>query len=111
MKVSEYVEKGIKNIVKEEPEGYEEVGKEKSSCHTVSVYVKRSGDRIEDVKIKATNRCKKLLAISDYVAEKMKEIGKLEFEEQELLEFFKEEKEKEKMIDRINLLKTALGKG
>lgn len=110
MKVSEYLNIGTKNIVEEAPEGYEEIGVAKSGCHVVNIYVKRNNQTIADVKIKATKRCKKLLAISDYVAEKMKESGKLDINEDDILQFFKEEKDIDKMKDRINILKSALGK-
>lgn len=109
MRVSEYLEKGLKNLVDEKPSGYEEIGKSKSGCHAVNVYIKRKDGKIEDVKIKATKRCKKLLAIADYVAEDIRQKGRIEIDNQQILNFFKEEKETEKMIDRINLLKLALG--
>ncbi|MEJ5172434.1 MAG: nicotinate phosphoribosyltransferase [Hydrogenothermaceae bacterium] len=109
MKVGEYVEKGLKNIVEEKPENYKELGKAKSGCHLVTVYIRESEGKVEDVKIKATKRCKKLLAIADFIAESSKSKGKLEIDEDEILNFFKEEKETDKMKDRINLVKSAIG--
>ncbi|MEZ0323750.1 MAG: nicotinate phosphoribosyltransferase [Hydrogenothermaceae bacterium] len=109
MKLGEYIEKGSKNIVEEKPENYRELGKAKSGCHLVTVYIKESGDKLEDVKIKATKRCKKLLAIADFIAKTSKNKGKLEINEEEILNFFKEEKEIDKIKDRINLIKSAIG--
>lgn len=111
MKVGEYIEKGLKNIVDHAPEGYHQLSKAKSGCHIVEAYIKKDGDRIEDIKFKVTKRCKKLLAIADYAAEKIKETGKLEFDHQEILRFFADEKEKDKLLDRINLVRSAISQG
>lgn len=109
MKVGEYVEKGLKNLVDNPPEGYQELSKVKSGCHIIQAYVKKDGDRVEDIKFKVTKRCKKLLAVADYAAEKIKEKRTLNLDQQEILEFFKEEKDVDKIIDRINLVKSAIG--
>ncbi|MCX7760105.1 MAG: nicotinate phosphoribosyltransferase [Hydrogenothermaceae bacterium] len=109
MKVADYIERGLKNLVEEKPEDYRELGKAKSGCHQIVVYIKDSGNKIEDVKIKVTKRCKKLLAIADLVAEISKNKGRIEVNEEEILNFFKEEKEIDKMKDRINLIKSAIG--
>lgn len=107
MKVDEYLNRGIKNIVEEIPEGYEELGKAKSGCHTIAIYVKKDNTML-DVKVKVSKRCKKLLAISDYAAQRMKESGKIDIDEVDILEFFKEEREVDKMKNRINILKSAI---
>lgn len=111
MKVGEYVERGLKNLVDQAPEGYQQLSKARSGCHVVEAYVRKDGDRIEDIKFKVTKRCKKLLAVADYAAEKIRQTGKLEFDHQEILEFFGDEKEKDKLLDRINLVRSAIGQG
>lgn len=111
MKVSEYVESGLKNIVDQAPEGYQQLSKVKSGCHVVEAYIKKEGERIEDIRFKVTKRCKKLLAVADYVAEKIRETGRLEFDHQQVLDFFGDEKEKDKLLERINLIKSAVGQG
>lgn len=109
MRVADYLEKGLKNLVEEKPEGYEELGRCTSGCHSVSFFVKRSGEKIEDVKFKATKRCKKLLAVADYVAEGIRRDSKVSLDEKGILEFFGEEKEQDKLKDRIKIVKSALG--
>lgn len=108
MRASDYLQKGTKNLVEQQPEGYQQLSKVKSGCHIVEAYIKMQGDRLEDIKFKVTKRCKKLLAIADLVADKIKQTGSLNFDQKEVLEFFKEEKETDKMIDRINLVKSAI---
>lgn len=109
MRVGEYVEKGLKNALEEKPEGYSELGKCTSGCHSVSFFLKGSPESVEDIKFKATKRCKKLLAVADFAAERIKEKGKVYIDEEEILGFFSEEKEKDKLRDRIQMVKKALG--
>ncbi|RMH80217.1 MAG: nicotinate phosphoribosyltransferase [Acidobacteria bacterium] len=109
MKVSDYVDQGLKNLVEEKPQGYEELGKCTSGCHSVAFFVKKAGDGLEDIKFKATKRCKKLLAVADYVAENIKKEGKVSLDEKGVLEFFKEEKEQDKLKERIKIVRSALG--
>ncbi|MDW8095385.1 MAG: nicotinate phosphoribosyltransferase [Aquificaceae bacterium] len=109
MKVNEYVEKGLKNLVEDKPEGYEQLGKCTSGCHSVSFFLKGSAEKVEDIKFKATKRCKKLLAVADLVAEKIKEKGKVHLEEEQILSYFSEEAEKDKIKDRLSIVKGALG--
>jgi len=109
MRVADYIKEGLKNFVEEVPEGYQEIGRCSSGCHSVKFFIKGSPERVEDIKFKATNRCKKLLAVADYAAERIKERGKIELKEEEVLSYFSEEKEKDKLRDRLNMVKTALG--
>ncbi|MFN3598421.1 MAG: nicotinate phosphoribosyltransferase [Aquificaceae bacterium] len=109
MRVGEYLEKGLKNSLEEKPEGYSELGRCTSGCHSVSFFLKGSPERVEDIKFKATKRCKKLLAVADFVAERIKEKGKVYLDEEEILKFFSEEKERDKLRDRIQIVKKALG--
>ncbi len=105
MKVADYLKEGLKNFTQEKVEGA--VGECKEGCHRVSVFVSRQGDKITDCKFNATKRCKKLLAITDYMCQLVKETGKVPTKEQ-LLSFFSEEKEKEKMENRADIALSAL---
>ncbi len=109
MRVADYIKEGLKNMVEELPEGYQEIGKCTSGCHSVRFFMKGLPKRVEDVKFKATNRCKKLLAVADFVAERVKEKGKVEVSEEEVLSYFSDEKEQDKLKDRLRMVKTALG--
>ncbi len=105
MKVSEYLKKGLKNFVEEKAEGSS--GECKEGAHRVTIFLKREGDKIKDCKFNATKRCKKLLAITDYTCEILKQRGEVPTKE-EILSFFSEEKEKEKMENRADIALTAL---
>jgi NifU-like protein involved in Fe-S cluster formation len=107
MKVSEYVNKGLKNIVDEEPAGYESSGKCTQGCHSVTIFLKKEGGKIVDCKFKATKRCKKLLAVTDYMCELVKKKGTAPSPD-EILSNFAEEKEKDKMENRVSIALTAL---
>ncbi len=105
MRVSDYVKAGLKNFVEGGAEGI--TGECKEGCHRVSVFIKKEGNRIVDCKFNATKRCKKLLAITDYMCELVKKEGKPPTKEK-LLEYFSEEKEKDKMENRANIALSAL---
>lgn len=109
MRAADYIKEELKNFVEEVPEGYVEIGKCSSGCHSVRFFIKGSPERVEDIKFKATNRCKKLLAVADFVAQRIREKGKVDVDDYEVLSYFSEEKEKDKLKDRLNVVKTALG--
>ncbi|MCS7171430.1 MAG: nicotinate phosphoribosyltransferase [Aquificaceae bacterium] len=109
MRVAEYVEKNLKNLVEEKPEGYTELGKCTSGCHSVSFFIKGGPNKVEDAKFKATKRCKKLLAVADLVAEKIKEKGRVYLDDEEVLGHFPEEKEQDKIRERLSIVRKALG--
>ncbi|MBX0310809.1 MAG: nicotinate phosphoribosyltransferase, partial [Sulfurihydrogenibium sp.] len=104
MKVKDYVETGLKNFVEVIPADYKEVGKCKSGCHVVSFYAKEENGKIADVKFNSSKRCKKLLAVADYITEIIKQKGEVEFKDEEVLDFFKDEKEIEKVKDRLEIV-------
>lgn len=104
MKVGEYVKKGLKNFV-EEAEGKQ--GSHSEGCHRVTVFVKLENGRIVDCKFNSTKRCKKLLAVTDYMCELAKENGEIPSKE-EILSNFQEEKEKDKMENRVGIALKAL---
>jgi len=47
--------------------------------------------------------------LADFVAQIIKERGKVELKEEEILSYFSDEKEQDKLKDRLNIVKTALG--
>ncbi len=109
MKVSEYHKQGLKNFVEEENlEGYETLGEAKEKVHRVKCFVKKENNKIIDAKFNASKRCKKLLAIADVVCEKIKENGNTNIDFDEVLKFFKEEKEQDKMKARLEIVKKAV---
>ncbi len=111
MKAGEYIKQGLKNRVESVPEGYELLGSAKEGVHKVECYIKREGNKIIDAKYTSSKRCKKLMAIADLVCEKIKgqEVGKISINDEEILGFFSEEKEKDKLQNRLNIVKKALG--
>ncbi|WP_457641939.1 iron-sulfur cluster assembly scaffold protein [Persephonella sp.] len=111
MKVSEYHKKGLKNYVEEKPEGYKVLGSAKEGTHRIEIYIKEENGKIKDAKFSSSKRCKKLMALADVVTEKLKgqSVNSLEIDDRDLLEYFREEKEKDKMENRLNIIKKALG--
>ncbi len=109
MKVAEYVNEGLKNMVEEVLDGYK-VGEFKSGCHKVSMLLKVERGKIKDCKFTATKRCKKLLAVADYVCEtiKGKSVKNLSISDEEIVNFFGEEKEKDKIKNRAEIVLNAL---
>ncbi len=110
MKVSEYIKAGLKNRVEEKPEGYEILGEAKEGVHRVACYIKVENGIIKDAKYTSSKRCKKLMAIADIVCEKIKgqSLENISVDDGEILQFFNEEKEKEKMKNRLKIVKNAL---
>jgi len=112
MKVSEYHKKGLKNFVEQKPEGYEVLGSAKEGAHRVELYIKEKNGKILDAKFSSSKRCKKLMAVADLVCEKLKNqiIKGLKINLEEILGFFKEEKEQDKMKNRLEIVLKALEK-
>ncbi len=110
MKVSEYHKEGLKNFVEQKPEGYEVLGSAKEGGHRVEFYVKEENGKILDAKFSSSKRCKKLMAIADLIAEKIKGqgINSIKIDPEDILDFFKEEKEQEKMRNRLGIILKAL---
>ena len=105
MKVADYIRSGLKNFVEGESEGTS--GTCTEGCHRVTVFLKKEGDRITDCRFSATKKYKKLLAVTDYMCSLVKEKGKPP-DPEEILNFFGEEKEREKMENRVSIALRAL---
>jgi len=112
MKVADYHKNGLKNFVDSKPEGFEVLGSAKEGIHRVECYIKAENGKVLDAKFNASKRCKKLLAVADVICEKLKgqDLNNIEINSDEILEFFNEEKDKDKMLNRINIVLKALGK-
>jgi len=110
MKVSEYHKQGLKNFVEEKPQDYQLLGSAKEGIHRVECYIKTEGEKILDAKFNSSKRCKKLLAIADLVCEKLRgqNLKNISIDKDMILDFFKEEKDKQKMENRLDIVLKAL---
>jgi len=112
LKVSEYIKNGLKNFVENlPPEDYQLLGEAQEKIHKIRCFAKINNDIIEDAKFNSSKRCKKLLSIADFICEKIKnqKLNEIKINDNDILEFFKEEKDREKLIQRLILIKKALG--
>jgi len=112
MKVAEYLKEGLKNFSEEAPQDYQLLGKAKEGCHRVEFFAKVKDGIVKEAVFNSSKRCKKLLALADVVAEMLKgqKVKNLKINEEKLLETFKDEKDKKKIKERIELIKTALAR-
>ncbi|NPA16559.1 iron-sulfur cluster assembly scaffold protein [Persephonella sp.] len=112
MKVSEYHKQGLKNYVEEKPEGFTSLGTAKEGAHRVEIFITAENGKIVDARFSSSKRCKKLMAIADVVTEKLKgqKVDSIKIDPEEILQFFKEEKEQDKMRNRLSIVLKALGK-
>jgi len=111
MKVSDYVKEGLKNRVEQKLEGYRLLGAYKEGVHSIECYAKVDDGKILDAKYVSSKRCKKLMAVADLICEKLKgqKIDNIKIDKDDILEFFGEEKEKDKMENRMSIVLKALG--
>jgi hypothetical protein len=100
MRVKDFIEKeGIERFVESKPESFEALPEE--GAHRIQFFIKEG-----ECRFNSSKRCKKLLALAE-VACRLVEEGKMPSEE-ELLSFFSEERDKEKMRARAELVVKAL---
>ncbi len=102
MKVSEYHKQGLKYFVDSEPQ-FVKKGEAKEGAHRITLYILPDGKCV----FNASRRCRKLLAITDFACDYYSRNGKFPSKD-EILEFFKEEKDRAKMKARIEILKKAI---
>jgi len=97
-------------MVEEAVDGYNKTGEFKSGCHRVNLMLKVERGKVKDCKFIATKRCKKLLAVADYVCEsvKGKSVKSLTLTEEDIVNFFGDEKEKDKIRNRAEIVLNAL---
>ncbi len=102
MKVSEYHRRGLKHFVDSEPR-FAKKGEAREGVHRLTLYILPDGKCV----FNASRRCKKLLAIADFACDYYSLNGRFPPED-EILEFFREEKDRTKMKARIEILKKAI---
>jgi len=113
MKVSDYHKQGLKHWVDEKPEGYDLLGQEaRSGVHRLSFFARTSDGKLADVRFNSSRRCRKLLALADLAAEKLRgqPADSYSLDRDELLGFFTEERNKATMNERADLILQALKK-
>ena len=110
MKVAEYHKQGIKNFIEKKPSDYNLLGKASEGIHRIEIYVKTSGNKILDAKFNSSKRCKKLLALADILVKKLKnqKSDSILISQEEVLDIFKEEKDKEKLKKRLSIIMKAI---
>jgi len=110
LKVSEYIKSGLKNYLENITSDYKLLGEAQEKIHKIRCFIKVEDNIITDVKFNSSKRCKKLMAIADLVCEKLKgqNLNQLSIDEKEILSFFEEEKDKDKLSERLNLVKKAI---
>ncbi len=111
MKVAEYHREGLKHWVEAPPAGYQPLGTEiREGGHRVAFFARIENDRLADVKFTASRRCRKLLALADVAAEWLRDQPPTGFtlQAEDLLAFFAEEKDRDKMEARVRLILQAL---
>jgi len=102
MRVKDFIEKeGIERFVESKPESFEALPEVKEGAHRIQFFIKEG-----ECRFNSSKRCKKLLALAE-VACRLVEEGKMPSEE-ELLSFFSEERDREKMKARAELVVKAL---
>ncbi len=111
MKVAEYHRMGLKHRVDAPPEGYQPLGTEaREGGHRVAFFARVEAGRLADVRFTASRRCRKLLALADVAAERLRGQPATGFSlrAEDLLALFAEEKDRAKMEARARLILRAL---
>ncbi len=112
MKVAEYHRQGLKHWVDNPPPEYIRLGEEvREGGHRVAFFARVEEGRLADVVYTSSKRCRKLMALADVAADRL--VGQshsgYHLDPDELLAFFKEERDRAKMRDRVRLIFSALG--
>ncbi len=109
MKVKDFIEKeGLKRLVQSQPDGFYPLPQVKEGVHSLQFFLKEEEGKVKECRFKGSKRCKKLLALSELACRLLESKG--EVRKEELLSFFKEEKDKKKMEERVELVLKALKK-
>ncbi len=111
MKVAEYHRQGLHWRVDTAPKDYQLLGEARKDGHSVAFWAKVEDGRLADVRYTSSRRCRKLMALADVAAERLR--GQLypgfRLTEADLLTLFGEERDKAKMSARAQLILKALG--
>jgi hypothetical protein len=110
MRVKTYHEQGLKHRVEMPPEGYESLGAAEEKGHRVAFFGRVEEGHLKDVVYTSSKRCKKLMALADVVADRLKGQPRQGFrvDPEEVLGVFQEERDREKMGARMALILRAL---
>jgi len=103
MKVSEYHKQGLKHFIEEPKDEWKKIGEAKEGAHRVAFYLTEDGKCV----FNSSRRCRKLLAIADFTCDFYNREGRFPTQE-EILNFFAEERDREKMKARIDIVSKAL---
>jgi len=112
MKVAEYHRQGLRHWVDAPPEGFVPLGREvREGGHRVAFFARVEDGRLADVVFNASRRCRKLLALADVAAERLhgQPMEGYTLDADALLAHFAEERDREKMRARAQLIFEALG--
>ncbi len=104
MTVKEYHQQGLRYFIDKEPENLKYFSEQSEGAHKIKLFFLKDGT----CRWWTNKRCKKLMALAD-VACHIYNTEKRVPTDEELLEFFKEEKDEKKMQTRINLLLKTFG--
>jgi hypothetical protein len=112
MKVAAYHQQGLRHWVETPPEGWVPLGREaREGGHRVAFFARVADGRLAEVAFHSSRRCRKLLALADVAAERLRgqPAQGYTLDPEALLTFFAEERDRAKMQARVDLLLRALG--
>ncbi|NPA26797.1 MAG: hypothetical protein GXO36_04285 [Chloroflexi bacterium] len=112
MRVRDYhANPGIRYWVPEPPAGYQPLGTEaRQGGHRVAFWAKVEDHTLQDVRFTASRRCRKLLALADVVADRLRgqPYPDCRWDPEAVLATFAEERDQAKLRDRLALIQQAL---
>ncbi len=111
MKVAAYHQQGLHHWVSEPPEGFLPLGREaREGGHRVAFFARVAHGRLAEVVFHSSRRCRKLLALADVAAERLRgqPAQGYTLDPEALLDFFAEERDRAKMQARAHLILQAL---
>ena len=111
MKVAEYHRQGVRHWVAEPPPGYVPLGAEaRNKNHRVAFWGQVEAGHLRAVRFTSSRRCRKLLALADVAAERLRgqPYPGYTLDAEAVLAFFAEERDQQKMADRMALIMQAL---
>lgn len=110
MDVKTYVARGLPHRVEAPPEGYVTLGEAHEGGHRVAFYARVENGMLAHVVFTSTKRCKKLMALANRMCELLEgqPSENPAIKPEEVLAFFEEEREKEKLQRRMDLILRAL---
>jgi len=112
VKVAEYHRQGLHHRVESPPPDYTPLGQEvRESGHRVAFFARVENEHLADVVYTSSKRCRKLMALADVAAERLKgqPASGYHLDPDALVDFFREERDRAKMHARVQLIMNALG--